>query len=576
MAVKSYIVSFEHQYIDGDSANFNKSATESALTGAGATINANFDHSVVGMYKIDIEESNIGDISSLANYVASENVTDQADATLLISEATSEWHKQRIVTRNLPLRTTFDPVYTGDGSTVYLMDSGVDTGHPEFIGKSFDPVFSVVESTPSFAEFIEGGGVATDFDTTDRHGHGTAMASLINGATYGVAGDARIGIVKISDSSVDSGAIKLENVLNSFKAIAFHDALADQISGDLDSNTRRNASTVCMAWSFPKSQVLDRYVTWMHKRQGFLMVAAAGNNGGDVDGYSPAGINDILTVGASDSSDNVPAFSNDAGAVVEQGSGLQTNGGEEVDVFAPGVGVNYADISNRVEVGDYTGVTGDDLKANGNGTSISCAIVAGIGAMVSQRYDSGKATADAMKNLIIEQSLTGLLFQDPGLYSSTPNNIVFVENEYYATVWNTAAGNLGDFLLTGAGDINISLNVANTVTDITSSDFAALPPALELSGNATAGWNITANTSVTGGMSNTTIYNFILTATKSDNTKYNRHFSVSLFGGSEVTESERNLGSETYFVNDGGTLSEVVYGSGQYSLGENQGFESLK
>jgi hypothetical protein len=169
-----------------------------------------------------------------------------------------------------------------------------------------------------------------------------------------------------------------------------------------------------------------------------------------------------------------------------------------------------------------------------------------------------------MKELIIEQSLTGLLFQDPALYSGTPNNIVFAENEYYATVWNTAAGNLGDFLLTDAGNVNISLNVANTVTDIASSDFAALPPALELSGNASAGWNITANTSVTGSMSNTTIYNFILTATKNDNTKYNRHFSVSLFGSEGITEAERESGTETYFINEDGTLSEVVYGAGSY------------
>ena len=84
--------------------------------------------------------------------------------------------------------------------------------------------------------------------------------------------------------------------------------------------------------------------------------------------------------------------------------------------------------------------------------------------------------------------------------------------------------------------------------------FASPPPALELSGNAPAGWNITANTSVTGSMSNTTIYNFILTATKNDNTKYNRHFSVSLFGGSFYPESERNMGNETYFVNDGGSV----------------------
>ena len=556
MTVKTYLVSFEHEYIDGSSVNFDKSATETALTSAGATIDASFDHSRVGMYKFDIDDANTGNITSIAGYVCSENITDQADATLLISEATSEWHKQRIVTRNLPLRTTYDPVYTGNSAIVYLMDSGVDTGHPEFTGKSFDPVFSVKESPSDFNEFMEGGGVATDFDTSDKHGHGTAMASLINGATYGVAGDATVGIVKISDPSVDGGAIKLENVLNAFNSVRYHVS-----NNRADFNT---SPTVCMAWSFAKSQLLDRYVSYLYNREGILMVAAAGNAGADVDGYSPAGINEILTVGASDSSDNVPTFSNDAGAVVEQGSGLQTNGGEEVDVFAPGVAVNMASITNRVEVGNYTGVTGDDLKTTASGTSVSAAIVSGLGALVAERFGSGLATAESMKNLIIEQSLTGLLFQDPALYSSTPNNIVFAENEYYATVWNTAAGNLGDFLLTGAGDIDISLNVANTVTDIASSDFAALPPALELSGNASAGWNITANTSVTGSMSNTTIYNFILTATKNDNTKYNRHFSVSLFGSEGITEAERESGTETYFVNEDGALSEVVYGAGSY------------
>ena len=555
MAVKTYLVSFQHEFIDGDSVNFDHSATTSALTSAGATIDTDWDHAFVGMYKIDIEESNIGSISSIAGYSCSENVTDQADATLLISEATTEWHKQRIVTRNLPLRTTYDPVYTGNGSIVYLMDSGVDIGHPEFSGKSFEPVYNPMDG--SFVDFIDGGGDATNFSTADKHGHGTAMASLINGATYGIAGDAKIGIAKISDPSVDGGAIKLPNVLDAFKAINMV---------DLGFESLIQAPTICMAWSFAKSQLLDRYVDFMHTRQGFLMVAAAGNNGGDVDNFSPAGINKILTVGASDASDNVPSFSNDAGTVVEQGTGLQTNGGEEVDVFAPGVSVNIASISNRANDGDYTGVTGDDLKTSASGTSISCAIVAGIGALTSERFGSGKATADALKDHIIEQSLTGLLFQDPGLYSDTPNNVVFVENEYYATVWNTAAGNLGDFLLSDAGSIDISLDVANTVTTIESSDFASLPPALVLNGNASAGWNITANTSVTGALSNTVIYNFILQATKNDNTKFNRHFTVSMFGSNGITEDERNIGSETYFVNEGGTLSEVVYGSGQYAF----------
>ena len=144
MAVKTYLLSFEHEYIDAGKT-WNKSATESALTSAGATIDTDFDHSFLGFYKVDIEESNTSAITSIAGYVCSENVTDQADATLLISEATTEWHKQRIVTRNLPLRTTFDPVHTGAGSVVYLMDSGVDQGHPELSGKTFLPDYTVAD-----------------------------------------------------------------------------------------------------------------------------------------------------------------------------------------------------------------------------------------------------------------------------------------------------------------------------------------------------------------------------------------------------------------------------------------------
>ena len=44
--------------------------------------------------------------------------------------------------------------------------------------------------------------------------------------------------------------------------------------------------------------------------------------------------------------------------------------------------------------------------------------------MVIERYGSGKATADALKELIIEQLLTGLLFQDPGLYTNTKQRCV--------------------------------------------------------------------------------------------------------------------------------------------------------
>jgi hypothetical protein len=256
----------------------------------------------------------------------------------------------------------------------------------------------------------------------------------------------------------------------------------------------------------------------------------------------------------------VPSFSNDAGSIVEQGSGLQTNGGEEVDVFAPGVSVNHATIANRNEGGGYDDVPASDTMATGSGTSVSAAIASAVCAIAIDRNEGYRP--EQVKDFVVSQSLTGMLFQDPSLYSSTPNNILYLENEYYASVWNTNPGNIGESLLSDAGNLSISLNVSATVTSIASSDYATLPPALQLNGNADSGWSITANTDVTSGISNSTVLNFILTATKSDNTEYNRHFTVGLYSGTEITEEARSSANEVYYIDDDGSLEEVSYVKG--------------
>ena len=95
MAVKTYLVSFEHEFIDGDSINFDKTATESALASAGATLDAGFDHAYVGMYKFDIDDSNIGSISSIAGYSCSENVpTKQMPHYLLVKRQANGTNKE--------------------------------------------------------------------------------------------------------------------------------------------------------------------------------------------------------------------------------------------------------------------------------------------------------------------------------------------------------------------------------------------------------------------------------------------------------------------------------------------------
>ena len=56
---------------------------------------------------------------------------------------TMHWHKERIVTKALPLRTTYDATYTGAGRTVYLVDSGIDDTHSEFANTGITNLFSV-------------------------------------------------------------------------------------------------------------------------------------------------------------------------------------------------------------------------------------------------------------------------------------------------------------------------------------------------------------------------------------------------------------------------------------------------
>lgn len=555
MATKNYIVSMKSPRIDNDitTAQFDIPAQKAELTGQGATIVNDFEHITGGFYEISIDDSHIGNVNGLANVVASELVGSGSNvATLSISESTSDWHKQRLVTRNLPLRTTFDPVYEGDNTVIYVMDSGCDTDHPEFANASIHKVHNTTNG--SYDTFIAGGGNASSFSVQDDHGHGTAMASLVVGEEVGVARNVELGVVKISNAD---GNADISAVFEGADSIYKHRGI-NCLPTPHGRGWNPTVGLVC-AWVFPKSQVLDRlFEHMMYVR--IMPICAAGNAGGDVDNYSPAGLNSLLTVGASDSSDNVPSFSNDAGAVVEQGSGLQTNGGEEVDLFAPGVGVRFASIANRNSGGGYDSVSSANQFATGNGTSASAAIVGGVAAIAIQRM--GEVRAEEVKDFIISQSLTGMLFQDPSIYSTTPNNIAYLENEYYATVWNTLPGSLGETLISAHASVDLDLNVAASVTNIESSDFAALPPALELTGNATAGWSIVANASVAGALTTDKTYNFILTATKSDNTQFNRHFAYSFYTGSSITDDQRSNVNESYFIVDGTDVEEIPYVKG--------------
>ncbi|WCN79520.1 S8 family peptidase [Micromonospora sp. LH3U1] len=192
----------------------------------------------------------------------------------------------RIDQRALPLNGRYTyPAGAGAGVDVYLVDTGIDYGHPDLAPRV----------RPGFDAF---GG-----DGSDEQGNGTLMAGIVGGTRYGVAKKARLISVKVLDAQ---GGGTLDGV------VAGIDWITEHAAGPSVANFIIGA---------PVSEVLDEAVR-ASIASGVTWVLSAGASSDDVDNSSPARVREAITVGSSDCADQVASFSN-------YGQGL--------DMYAPGV-----------------------------------------------------------------------------------------------------------------------------------------------------------------------------------------------------------------------------------------------
>ena len=528
----------------GDTAN-------TAITGLGGTVSKRYRELTEdnkSLLLVDVPADQVDNIDGLTGFQFKEGTSANS---FVSSETTSHWHLQRLVTRNLPLRTEFDATYSGDGVNVYLMDSGIDADHDEFANATIKNVHTALTG-----------------DYQDATGHGTAMASLIVGETVGVARNAHLHNCKILDAD---GIVDLKDIVEGFNEIEAYrmgriihvdnewDALSTTDNTIRFSNVSLNnemfryrslPQVICTPWYTTKSPVIDYVCEWLRTNKNTVIVAAAGNHGQDVNDFSPAGLDTIITVGASDQTDAMTSFTNFPPGSDSTGTGLNPYG-EQLDLFAPGVNVTVA-----------THNTTSDYRLS-SGTSCSCAIVAGAAAIAIEKNSSnGTPDSESIKNYLVSQSLTGMLFRDESTYSTTPNNIVYLENSYYATVWNSPAGSLGNFLKTDS--VSINLDIGSGVT-ITSASYASLPSIFTLD---SANSRITADSTSMSGISADTLYNFVLIGTDANGIAYPRHFNIGIFV-SEVNSSNVINAQEVYTIDNGdGTFSERNFHAFTYSAEE--------
>ncbi len=266
-------------------------------------------------------------------YIEPEKVVYIPDEIPITGENPSIW--------GLEATRAINSSYNGNGVRVAVLDTGIDTEHPDYEGRDM--------ITESFVP---------DETVQDLHGHGThcigtACGSTdINGARYGVATEAQVWAGKVLNNR-GSGAQAW--VLNGITWAANNNC--NVISMSLGSRV-----TVGQSHDVAYERAAQYAVS-----KGAVIVAAAGNDSRRAEGVfspvsSPADCPSILAVAAIDPALNVAGFSNRA-----------INPAGLVDIAAPGVDI----YSSWPMPGRYRTISG---------TSMATPHVAGILALLFEKY----------------------------------------------------------------------------------------------------------------------------------------------------------------------------------------------
>jgi subtilisin family serine protease len=189
----------------------------------------------------------------------------------------------------------------GSNTSIYILDSGIDTTHSEFNGQDISLVYSFTG------------------DFNDNNGHGTSLASVMVGNTCGVTSSS-IKVVKIFDEN------------QSTRQSDFLHAL-DAILADMNTSTSKFSIINC-SWAINKNAYIENKIKHLINA-GALVVASAGNSGIPIEQVTPASMPEVITIGAYNS-DFIPCdFSNYSNPSVVSLTPGQVNTGA-LDGWAPG------------------------------------------------------------------------------------------------------------------------------------------------------------------------------------------------------------------------------------------------
>ncbi|MFI1953511.1 S8 family serine peptidase [Streptomyces xinghaiensis] len=238
----------------------------------------------------------------------------------------------------------------GEGVTIAVVDSGIDTTHPDLSGGK-------VAAAKNFS---------ASPGTTDRYGHGTHVASIAAGT-----GAASGGVYR--------GVAPAARLLNAKVIGDDNSGTESSVIAGMEWAVGQGADVVNLSvgtGDAPGVDPMEEAVNRLSAESGALFVAAAGNAGprpGSIS--SPGSAEAALTVGAVDREDRLAGFSS---------VGPRTgDGGLKPDLTAPGVSIGAALAEGSVLAGEAGPVA--DGYGSLSGTSMAAPHAAGAAALLAER-----------------------------------------------------------------------------------------------------------------------------------------------------------------------------------------------